>query len=55
MQGVPALHLACEAAWEEADNECTPEVAPFLELKVVCAACNGCAKDLWLARGRRRR
>jgi hypothetical protein len=44
---------ACDAVWDEADSECTPEVEASLGLKVVCAACYDRAKGIALARGKR--
>jgi len=42
-----------DQVWDEAKDECTPEVVTSLELKVVCAACYDRAKGIWLA-GRKR-
>ena len=43
----------CDAVWDAAADECTPEVEESLGLKVVCAACYDRAKSIWLAAGKR--
>jgi hypothetical protein len=43
---------ACDQVWDEAKDECTPEVVKSLGLKVVCAACYDRAKGSWRAAGK---